>query len=92
MNAKKCKRLRRWAEALTVGMPAVAYQGQPKAKTQRIVTLGDKITVGLMVGKWINRVRESEFSDKITRRLDGSCTRAIYRGMKDSQRRAARGE
>jgi hypothetical protein len=92
MNAKKCKRLRRWAEALTVGQPAVAYQDHPKAKTQRIVTLGDRITVGLMVGKWINRVRTAEFADKITRRLEPTCTRAIYQGMKDSQRRAARGE
>lgn len=91
MNQKQCKRLRRWAEALTVGQPAVAYQDQPKGKPQRIVTLGDRITVGLMVGKWINRVRTAEFVDKITRRLDGTCTRGIYQGMKDSQRRKARG-
>ena len=63
MNAKKCKRLRRWAEALTVGQPAVAYT------TSR-------------GGAW----------KYITRRLEGSCTRVIYQGMKDSQRRAAKGE
>ena len=71
MNAKKCKRLRRWAESLTVGMPAVAYTYRQSAiKTDRNGRLIDKITV----------------------RLDGTCTRAIYQGMKDSQRRAARGE
>ena len=63
MNAKKCKRLRRWAEALTVGQPAVDYT------TSR-------------GGAW----------KYITIRLEPTCTRAIYRGMKDSQRRAARGE
>ena len=62
MNQKQCKRLRRWAEALTVGMPAVAYT----------YSRG---------GKW----------NKITRRLDGTCTRGIYQGMKDSQIRKARG-
>jgi hypothetical protein len=33
-------------------------------------------------GKW----------NKITRRLDGTCTRGIYQGMKDGRKRAARGE
>ena len=63
MNAKKCKRLRRWAESLTVGMPAVAYTYSRGGRR-----------------------------NKITRRLEPTCTRAIYQGMKDSQRRKARGE
>ena len=71
MNAKKCKRLRRWADALTVGQPAVAYTYQQSAiKTDRNGRLIDKITV----------------------RLDPTCTRAIYHGIKDSQRRKAKGE
>ena len=71
MNAKKCKRLRRWAEALTVGQPAVAYTYQQSA---------------------IKKDLNGRLIDKITVRLDGTCTRGIYQGMKDSQRRAARGE
>ena len=48
MNAKKCKRLRRWAEALTVGQPAVAYTYQQSViKTDRNGRLIDKITVRL---------------------------------------------
>jgi hypothetical protein len=70
MNQKQCKRLRRWAEALTVGQPAVAYTYQQSA---------------------IKRLSNGRLIDKITVRL-GACTRAIYQGMKDSQRRAARGE
>ena len=67
MNQQQCKRLRRWAEALTVGQPAVSYT------TSR-------------GGAWKYITRKY-----ITRRLEGSCTQAIYQGMKDSQIRKARG-
>jgi hypothetical protein len=32
MNAKLCKRLRRWAESETVGMPNVQYRAQEHVK------------------------------------------------------------
>jgi hypothetical protein len=44
-----------------------------------------------MIGQLINRARTAEFNNKITRRLDETCTRGIYQGMKDSQIRKARG-
>ena len=44
-----------------------------------------------MNAKKCKRLSNGRLIDKITVRLDGTCTRGIYQGMKDSQIRKARG-
>ncbi len=74
MNGKKAKKLRRMAEHLSVGIPAVAYEGGIPPVFRDISLPMEPLNIKKIVGG-------------VPLRLVNECTRKIYKELKRIRRR-----